>query len=109
MINVELLIGPYEPREDAYEGNGFISAVYANFESDRAIVRERLKEERVPQMLCAAMEAMLRLRANARKMDGLDDWAAQQRSVDYSVDQGARAARTEAGGHRGRRSGRTRT
>ncbi|MGY2915784.1 hypothetical protein [Bradyrhizobium sp. USDA 3262] len=78
MINIELLIGPYEPREDAYEGNGFISAVYANFAGDRAIVRDRLKEERVPQMLCAAMEAMLRVRAKARKMDGLDDWAARR-------------------------------
>jgi hypothetical protein len=78
MISVELLIGPYEPREDAYEGNGFISAVYANFASDRAIVRERLKEERVPQMVCAAMDAMLRVRAKARRMDGLDDWGAQR-------------------------------
>jgi len=78
MTNLELLIGPYEPREDAYDGNGFISAVYANFAGDRALVRDRLKEERVPQMLCAAVEAMVSVRAKARKMDGLDDWAAKR-------------------------------
>jgi hypothetical protein len=75
MTNLELLIGPFEPRDDAFEGNGYISAIYANFSGDRALVRDRLREERVPQMLYAAAEAMLRIRAKARKLQELDDWA----------------------------------
>jgi hypothetical protein len=78
MTNLELLIGPYEPREDAFEGNGFISAIYSNFAGDQVLVRERLKKERVPQMLCAAVEAMIQVRAKARKLEGLDDWAARR-------------------------------
>ena len=78
MTNLELLIGPYEPREDAFEGNGFISAIYSNFAGDRGLVRERLKEERVPQMLCAAVEAMIQTRAKARKLESIDDWAARR-------------------------------
>lgn len=75
MTNIELLIGPFEPREDAFEGTGFVSAVYSNFAGDKALVRDRLMEERVPQMLCAAVEAMVSVRAKARKMTTLDDWA----------------------------------
>jgi hypothetical protein len=75
MSNLELLIGPFEPREDGFEGNGFISAIYANVQGDRKIVRERLREERVPQMLRAAVEAIIAARMNARKMPALDAWA----------------------------------
>ncbi|QQO33177.1 hypothetical protein JJC00_32355 [Bradyrhizobium diazoefficiens] len=75
MTNIESLIGPFEPREDAFDGTGFVSAVYSNFAGDKALVRDRLKEERVPQMLCAAVEAMVAVRAKARKMTTLDDWA----------------------------------
>lgn len=75
MTNLQLLIGPFEPREDAYEGNGFIASVMANLKGDRNIVRERLDEERVPQMLRAAIEAMVDVRARARKMQERDPWA----------------------------------
>ncbi|MGL3107252.1 hypothetical protein [Bradyrhizobium sp. BR 1432] len=75
MTNVELLIGPFEPREDAFEGNGLIAAIFANFQGDKALVRERIERERVPQMLYAAVEAMVQVRAKARKMQSLDDWA----------------------------------
>jgi hypothetical protein len=75
MSNLELLIGPFEPREDGFEGNGFISAIYANVQGDRKIVRERLGEERVPQMLRAAVEAMIAARMTARRMPTLDAWA----------------------------------
>jgi hypothetical protein len=75
MTNLELLIGPFERREDAYEGNGFVSAIHANMVGERAMVRERLREERVPQMLRAAVEAMIDVRAKARKMPALDHWA----------------------------------
>jgi hypothetical protein len=75
MTNIELLIGPFEPREDVYEGNGVISAIIRNLKGDTGIVRERLAVERVPQMLRAAMEAMVDVRSNARKMRELDPWA----------------------------------
>jgi hypothetical protein len=78
MTNLELLIGPLEPREDAFDGTGFVSAIYGNFAGDKALVRDRLSEERVPQMLCAAVEAMVAVRAKARNMSILDDWAARR-------------------------------
>lgn len=73
--HVELLIGPFEEREDQFEGNGFVEAIRANFEGDKAVVRVRLREERVPQMLRAAVEAMIDVRGRARKMQALDPWA----------------------------------
>jgi hypothetical protein len=78
MTNLELLIGPFEVREDAFEGRGFVSAIYANFAGDKALVRDRLKEERVPQMVCAAVEAMVAVRASARRLPNVDDWAARR-------------------------------
>lgn len=38
-------------------------------------MRERLKDERVPQMLRAAVEVMVDVRKTARKMAALDPWA----------------------------------
>jgi hypothetical protein len=78
MTNLELLIGPFEVREDAFEGRGFVSAIYANSAGDRTLVRDRLKEERVPQMVCAAIEAMVAVRASARRLPNVDDWAARR-------------------------------
>jgi hypothetical protein len=76
MTNLELLIGPFEPSEDSYyEGNGFIAAIQKNMQGDTAVVRERLRDERLPQMLRAAVEAMVDARAKARKMPTLDAWA----------------------------------
>ncbi|HMK79205.1 MAG TPA: hypothetical protein VK438_06120 [Xanthobacteraceae bacterium] len=75
MQNLELLIGPFELREDAFEGNGFVAAIYANFHGGKTLVRERLREERVPQMLRAAAEAMVDVRRVSRKMPSLDAWA----------------------------------
>ena len=75
MTNMELLIGPFERREDADEDNGFVSAIHANMVGERAVVRERLREERVPQMLGAAIEAMIDVRAKARNLAAPDPWA----------------------------------
>jgi HKD family nuclease len=75
MDNLELLIGPFEAREDAFEGNGFVSAILANVAGDKKIVRERLHEERVPQMIGAAVEAMVQVRMRARKLAFLDPWS----------------------------------
>ena len=75
MRNLMLLIGRFDPaEEDEFEGNGFIAAIYANFRGDREAVRGRLGEERVPQMLRAAVEAMVDVRMKARKI-GMDPWA----------------------------------
>ncbi|QPF83988.1 hypothetical protein IC762_30825 [Bradyrhizobium genosp. L] len=75
MDNLELLIGPFEPREDAFEGNGFVSAILANVAGDKKIVRERLNDEHVPQMLGAAVEAMVGVRMKARSLSVLDPWS----------------------------------
>jgi hypothetical protein len=75
MLNLELLIGPFEVREDAFEGNGFISSILANVKGDKEIVQERLREERAPQMLRAAVEAMIDARMKARKLPNLDIWS----------------------------------
>lgn len=76
MTNLELLIGPFEPSEDSeYEGNGFIAAIQKNMKGDEAAVLERLRDERVPQMLRAAVETMIDVRVNARNMTALDPWA----------------------------------
>jgi hypothetical protein len=75
MDNLELLIGPFEAREDQYEGNGFIAAILTNIAGDKEIVRERLREERVPEMLGAAVEAMVEVRMKARKMVSFDAWS----------------------------------
>jgi hypothetical protein len=76
MINLELLIGPFEKGEaDWYEGDGFVAAIVDNLKGDPELVRERLEEERVPQMLSAAVQAMVDCRAQARKLAQLDAWA----------------------------------
>ena len=76
MTNLELLIGPFEQREDdMYEGNGFVYAIHANMAGEREVVREQLREERVPEMLRAAVEAMIDVRARALKMAALDSWS----------------------------------
>jgi hypothetical protein len=63
MTNLELLIGPFEPNEDSdCEGNGFIAAIQKNMKGDQAAVLERLRDERVPQMLRAAVETMIDVR-----------------------------------------------
>jgi len=76
MTNLELLIGPFAPSEDSdYEGNGFIAAIEKNMKGDQAAVLERLRDERVPQMLRAAVESMIDVRAEARNMMAPDAWA----------------------------------
>jgi hypothetical protein len=53
--------GEYEP--------GFIDSIKANFEVDRALVRERLQQERCPKMLRAAVEAMIEIRRTGKTVD----------------------------------------
>ena len=105
MDNLELLIGPFEPREDAFEGNGFVSAILANVAGDKKIVRERLHEEHVPQMVDAAVEAMVQVRMEARKLAVLDPWSTnrlrwvsdwiKQRGLDVPTAADVRAAALE--------------
>ena len=42
---------------------------------NQAAVLERLRDERVPQMLRAAVETMIDVRAKARNMVAVDPWA----------------------------------
>ncbi|CAN5508915.1 hypothetical protein BH10PSE11_BH10PSE11_13790 [soil metagenome] len=103
MHNLELLIGPFDHREDQYDGNGFISAIRANFRGDKAIVRDRLREERVPQMMLAAVEAMIDVRARALKKAGPDAWAANRiRWVSQWIEEQGLGQPTEADIHTAR-------
>ena len=71
--NLDLLMGTLD-----WEGEyarGFIDAINANFQGDRELVRERLSEEHVPQILRAAVEAMIEVRRQGRKLPGGDLWA----------------------------------
>lgn len=74
MKNLELLIGPFESGPEV-DGNGFVSSIYSNFLGEKPLVRERLRAERVPEMLRAAVEAMVDVRAKALKMSAGDRWA----------------------------------
>jgi hypothetical protein len=67
-------IGPFEAQQNA-EGNGFVSSIYSNFSGEKQVVKERLRAEHVPEMLRAAMEAMVDVRAKALKMAAPDRWA----------------------------------
>jgi hypothetical protein len=76
MINLELLIGPFEGGvADWYEGRGFVASIFSNLVGDTEFVREQLQEERVPQMVRAAAEAMVRCRAQALGLTPLDTWS----------------------------------
>jgi hypothetical protein len=76
MRNLALLIGEHDG-DGAYR-RGFIDAVRSNFEGDRELVRERMQEEGVPQILRAAVEAMIEARRKGRKLKGSDAWATAQ-------------------------------
>ena len=76
IINLELLIGPFEGGvADWYEGRGFVASIFTNLAGDTEFVRERLQEDRVPQMVRAAAEAMVRCRAQALRLTSLDTWS----------------------------------
>ncbi len=55
--NIQLLIGGVAA-ENIYEP-GFLDTIHKNFEGDRALVRERLQQEKKIQMLRAAVDALI--------------------------------------------------
>ena len=57
------------------EGRGFVELIFKNLQGDKDLVREQLREEHVPQMLRAAVEALVECRARARGMSEPDAWA----------------------------------
>jgi hypothetical protein len=71
--NLDLLMGAVD-KEGSYV-RGFIDSINANFQGDQELVRERLLEERVPQILHAAVEAMIEVRRRGMKLPGPDLWA----------------------------------
>ena len=71
--NLSLFIGDFDPAKDASEG--FVASIEDNLEGDLDIVRERLDEERVPQMLWAAMEAVIEVRKRVLKLGTPDSWS----------------------------------
>jgi hypothetical protein len=73
--NLGLLIGPFDTADDPFGRNGFVAAILENVQGDREILRERLREERVPQMVRAAVEAMIDARKKAQNLPKLDAWS----------------------------------
>lgn len=71
--NIDLLIG-YQDPEEGYVA-GFVDSILANYEGDRDLVRKRLSDERLPQMLRAAAEAMIDVRRRALRLATLDAWS----------------------------------
>jgi hypothetical protein len=75
MTNLDLLMGALDTEGDYVPG--FIDSINANFEGDRELVRERLGEERVPQILRAAVEAMIEVRRRGMNLKATDLWSAR--------------------------------
>ena len=75
MKNLDLLIGAVDTEGDYIPG--YIDSINANFQGDSELVRERLLEERVPQILRAAVEAMSEVRRIGMKLPGPDLWSAR--------------------------------
>ena len=78
MKNLNLLMGAVDA--DGEYDPGFIDSINANFEGDQEIVRERLLEERVPQILRAAVEAMIEVRRRGMNLRAADLWSARMRA-----------------------------
>ena len=78
MKNLELLIGAVDT--DGEYIPGFVDSINANFEGDRELVRERLLEERLPQILRAAVEAMIEVRRRGMNLRAADLWSARMRA-----------------------------
>jgi len=75
MTNLALLMGAMDTEGEYVPG--FIDSINANFEGDRELVRERLGEERVPQILLAAVEAMIEVRRRGMNLRAADLWSAR--------------------------------
>jgi hypothetical protein len=75
MTNLDLLMGTFDT-EGEYSP-GFIDSINANFEGDRELVRERLGEERVSQILRATVEAMIDVRRRGMNLRAADLWSAR--------------------------------
>lgn len=76
MTNLDLLMGAFDTEGEYVPG--FIDSINANFEGDRELVRQRLGEERVPQILRAAVEAMIEVRRRGMNLSRAADlWAAR--------------------------------
>jgi hypothetical protein len=73
MTNLDLLMGAVDT-DGAYVP-GYIDTINANFQGDRELVRERLLEEHVPQILRATVEAMIEVRRRGLNIPGPDLWS----------------------------------
>ena len=85
---------------------GYIDFINANFQGDRELVRHRLSEERVPQILRAGRsKPLIQVRRKGMKLPGPDLWSAKmlKRTSDWMEGKGLRqpsAAEISARGHR---------
>jgi hypothetical protein len=78
MRNLDLLMGVADT--DGEYDHGFIDSINANFQGERELVHERLLEERVPQILRAAVEAMIEIRRRGMNLRAVDLWSARMRA-----------------------------
>jgi hypothetical protein len=93
--NIDLLIGFQDP-EEGYVA-GFVDSILANYEGDRDLVRKRLSDERLPQMLRAAAEAMIDVRRTALRLATFDAWSIEvlTRVASWLARQGLKMPTTE--------------
>lgn len=96
-LNLSLLIGPLDGTILENRNEGFVASVLENLGGDDSLVRERLGTEGVPQMLRAAVHAMIDARATAHKLTGFDHWAARRLGwvTDWMTDLGLSAPTPE--------------
>jgi hypothetical protein len=77
VANLDLLMGGVDTEGEYVPG--YIDSINDNFQGDPELVRERLLEERVPQILRAAVEAMIEVRRRGMNLPGADLWVARMR------------------------------
>lgn len=73
--SIALMIGPPPDQSDDEEAASFTEAIQANLGQEDSVLVERLLAEHVPEMLRAAVEVMVAIRATALKHSKPDAWA----------------------------------
>ncbi len=103
--NLKLLIGSFRSDED--QNFGFVASIRFNLGGDQQIIQERLRRERVPEMIQAAVESMIEVRKSALKLPADDSWTMARRDwvsgwimengLDVPSDEDVNLARREYG------------
>lgn len=101
--NLALLIGPPPGQVDDDADDNYLDAIRDNLGPDRGIMNQRLAAEKMPEMLRAAVEAMVHTRRRALKLKAPDTWTVRhlgwvsQMIADLGLPQPTEGAVQEAG------------